>query len=96
MSGSCGARKSEGGSGLYQLGAEFLWTTSPHELSLRRVIAKLAGSVGPECEFRSTDVKFRPGIPAVTFRTGAQPAGTIRTVQGGRTWLVSRAISGVH
>jgi len=36
---------SEGGSGLYQLGAEFLWTTSPHERSLRRVIAKLQGAV---------------------------------------------------
>jgi hypothetical protein len=34
-------QEGEGGSGLYQLGAEFLWTTSPHERSLRRVIAKL-------------------------------------------------------
>ncbi len=43
--------ESEGGSGRYQLGAEFLWTTSPHELSLRRVIAKLAGSAGTKSEF---------------------------------------------
>jgi PilZ domain len=37
-------QESEGGSGLYQLGAEFLWTTPPHERSLRRVIAKLQGA----------------------------------------------------
>jgi PilZ domain len=36
--------ESEGASGFYQLGAEFLWTTSPHERSLRRIIAKLQGS----------------------------------------------------
>ena len=36
--------ESEGASGLYQLGAEFLWTTSPHERSLRRVISKLQGA----------------------------------------------------
>jgi c-di-GMP-binding flagellar brake protein YcgR len=37
-------QESEGASGLYQLGAEFLWTTSPHDRSLRRVIWKLQGS----------------------------------------------------
>jgi PilZ domain-containing protein len=37
-------RECEGASGLYQLGAEFLWTTSPHERSLRRVIARLQGA----------------------------------------------------
>ena len=37
-------QETEGGSGLYYLGAEFLWTTSPHERSLRRVIAKLQGA----------------------------------------------------
>jgi len=37
-------QESEGGSGLFHLGAEFLWTTSPHERSLRRVIAKLQGA----------------------------------------------------
>ena len=37
-------QESEGGSGFYQLGAEFLWTTSPHERSLRRIISKLQGS----------------------------------------------------
>ena len=36
--------ESEGGSGLFHLGAEFLWTTSPHERSLRRVISKLQGT----------------------------------------------------
>ena len=36
-------QESEGSSGLFHLGAEFLWTTSPHEWSLRRVIAKLQG-----------------------------------------------------
>jgi len=36
--------ESEGSSGLFQLGAEFLWTTSPHERSLRRIISKLQGS----------------------------------------------------
>jgi hypothetical protein len=37
-------QEAEGASGLYQLGAEFLWTTSPHERSLRRVTAKLQGA----------------------------------------------------
>jgi len=36
-------QESEGSSGVFHLGAEFLWTTSPHERSLRRVIAKLQG-----------------------------------------------------
>jgi hypothetical protein len=35
----------EGSSGLYVLGAEFLWTTSPHERSLRRVVAQVQGNV---------------------------------------------------
>jgi PilZ domain len=43
--------ESEGGSGLYQLGAEFLWTTSPHERSLRRVISKLQGAVVKNVSF---------------------------------------------
>jgi archaeosine-15-forming tRNA-guanine transglycosylase len=34
-------RPSEGSSSLYFLGAEFLWTSSPHERSLRRVLATL-------------------------------------------------------
>jgi hypothetical protein len=39
-------RPSEGSSSLYFLGAEFLWTTSPHERSLRRILASLqAGAV---------------------------------------------------
>jgi hypothetical protein len=37
-------RPSEGSSSLYFLGAEFLWTTSPHERSLRRVLATLQAS----------------------------------------------------
>jgi PilZ domain len=31
----------EGSSAVYQIGAEFLWTTRPHERSLRRVITRL-------------------------------------------------------
>lgn len=39
-------RASEGSGSLYYLGAEFLWTTSPTERSLRRVLATLqAGAV---------------------------------------------------
>jgi hypothetical protein len=34
-------RACEGSSAVYQLGAEFLWTTNPRETSLRRVLAKL-------------------------------------------------------
>ncbi|HET9266489.1 MAG TPA: PilZ domain-containing protein [Vicinamibacterales bacterium] len=34
-------RPSEGSSSLYYLGAEFLWTTSPGDRSLRRVLASL-------------------------------------------------------
>ena len=37
-------RPSEGSSSLYYLGAEFLWTTSPSERSLRRVLATLQAS----------------------------------------------------
>ena len=37
-------RPSEGSSSLYFLGAEFLWTTSPHERSLRRILASLQAS----------------------------------------------------
>jgi hypothetical protein len=37
-------RPSEGSGNLYFLGAEFLWTTSPHERSLRRVLATLQAS----------------------------------------------------
>jgi hypothetical protein len=33
-----------GASGLFQLGAEFLWTTSPDDRSLRRVTSKLNGA----------------------------------------------------
>lgn len=34
----------EGSSGVYLLGAEFLWTTSPHDRSLRRVISQMQGN----------------------------------------------------
>jgi hypothetical protein len=44
-------QESEGGSGRFQLGAEFLWTTSPHERSLRRVIAKLQGPAVRQVSF---------------------------------------------
>lgn len=37
-------RPCEGSSTLYHLGAEFLWTTSPREQSLRRILAALQGS----------------------------------------------------
>jgi len=37
-------RECEGSSRLYELGAEFLWTSAPRERSLRRVIAKLQGA----------------------------------------------------
>jgi hypothetical protein len=43
--------EAEGGSGLYQMGAEFLWTTSPDVLSLRRVIAKLQGAAVRKASF---------------------------------------------
>jgi len=35
----------EGASGAYHLGAEYLWTTSPHERSLRRAIAKMTAGL---------------------------------------------------
>jgi c-di-GMP-binding flagellar brake protein YcgR len=34
-------RQSEGSSGAYQVGAEFLWTNTPHDRSLRRVVTQL-------------------------------------------------------
>ena len=37
-------RPSEGSSSLYFVGAEFLWTTSPDEHSLRRILATLQAS----------------------------------------------------
>lgn len=37
-------REYEGSGSLYHLGAEFLWTTSPQERSLRRVIGLLNGT----------------------------------------------------
>jgi hypothetical protein len=46
-------RESEGASGQYQLGAEFLWTTNPHERSLRRIISKLQGSVVKAVSFET-------------------------------------------
>ena len=48
-------QQSEGGSGLYQLGAEFLWTTTPNERSLRRVIAKLQGGAVRKVSFHPQD-----------------------------------------
>ena len=36
---------------LYTLGAEFLWTTSPHERSLRRMPARLHGAAVKEVRF---------------------------------------------
>jgi PilZ domain-containing protein len=34
-------RQCEGSSGSYQVGAEFLWTNTPHDRSLRRVLSQL-------------------------------------------------------
>jgi len=34
-------RQSEGSSGIYYIGAEFLWTNAPHEGSLRRIVTRL-------------------------------------------------------
>lgn len=34
----------EGSSGGYHIGAEFLWTTAPHEGSLRRIVSRLQAS----------------------------------------------------
>jgi hypothetical protein len=48
-------QESEGGSGFYQLGAEFLWTTSPNERSLRRVIAKLQAAAVRKVSFQYQD-----------------------------------------
>ena len=36
--------QSKGASGGYQVGAEFLWTTAPHERSLRRMVTHLQAS----------------------------------------------------
>jgi len=43
----------DGASGQYQLGAEFLWTTSPHERSLRRIISKLQGVMAKGVTFEA-------------------------------------------
>ena len=37
-------RQFEGSSGAYQIGAEFLWTNTPHDRSLRRVVTHLQSS----------------------------------------------------
>ena len=34
-------RQCEGSNGAYQVGAEFLWTNTPHDRSLRRVLTQL-------------------------------------------------------
>jgi hypothetical protein len=47
-------RLSEGGSGGYQLGAEFLWTNAPHDRSLRRVIAHLRSGAVKCASFGAT------------------------------------------
>ncbi len=89
-------QESEGASGFYQLGAEFLWTTSPHERSLRRVIAKLQGSAVRSVTLRTTDVRISAAYVGGDFRPGAQPAGKgIGTVHADRIGLVSSANSGV-
>jgi hypothetical protein len=47
-------RECEGSGAVYQLGAEFLWTTNPRETSLRRVLAKLQVSALKTVAFDST------------------------------------------
>ena len=47
-------RSCEGSSALYQLGAEFLWTSNPRETSLRRVLAKLQASALKASPLEST------------------------------------------
>ncbi len=37
-------RQFEGSSGAYHIGAEFLWTNTPHDRSLRRVVTHLQSS----------------------------------------------------
>jgi PilZ domain len=37
-------RLSEGSSGIYHIGAEFLWTNAPHDGSLRRIVTRLQAS----------------------------------------------------
>jgi hypothetical protein len=37
-------RQCEGSNGAYQVGAEFLWTNTPHDRSLRRVVTQLQAS----------------------------------------------------
>ncbi len=37
-------RQSEGSSGIYRIGAEFLWTTTPDDGSLRRIVTRLQAS----------------------------------------------------
>jgi hypothetical protein len=50
-------RQCEGSSTLYHVGAEFLWTTSPPERSLRRILARLQVSALKRAAFeRSTQM----------------------------------------
>ena len=46
-------RPSEGSGSLYYLGAEFLWTTSPRDRSLRRILASLQSSAVKAGKFES-------------------------------------------
>ena len=53
-------RPCEGSGALYYLGAEFLWTTSPRDRSLRRILPSLAGGAVKAVRFESLeDVEFR-------------------------------------
>ena len=44
-------REFEGSSGAYQIGAEFLWTNTPHDRSLRRVVTHLQVSAIKSASF---------------------------------------------
>lgn len=43
----------DGASGMYHVGAEFLWTTAPRERSLRRVLPKLAPGAFKDLRFEA-------------------------------------------
>lgn len=47
-------RECEGSSRLYQFGAEFLWTNSPRDQSLRRVLSRLQATALKTARFESS------------------------------------------
>ena len=49
-------RPCEGSSALYHLGAEFLWTSSPGDRSLRRIMASLQGAAVKVSKFEKSSM----------------------------------------